>query len=710
MIPNTQQREVADGGVTSAVAFGISQKNSGWIMRILRDSIYSDKLLAVLREYGANAWDAHRMVGKSDVPIQVTLPTDTDRILRIRDFGPGLSKSQVLELYTQYGESTKRCDNNAVGMLGIGCKSGFAYADSFTVTSWHAGMVRIFVASMDAKGDCFMKMLNEEACDEAMTGVEVSLAIRSDDVYDCTNKARGLYRYFTPQPVINTTLEPLPTPMFGGSGLTHGTLWQGHNSWTALMGCVPYPVATHQLSGVEGYDPRMLSQVAGALFFKVGDLEINASREGLAYDDKTKKALVNKINDLVEEFVKKAIKDIETSKASSWEKRIKGQMLRTMNLPVPDRCQALCEYYVHIRDAFKKPQEKPLTFDLINQSKAEASYIMVEPGTRILWRDDDRTIVGYQMSGYDLIVRPHTGRTLDEAKKEFAEICKALKIEGITTGDLSTLAWFPPPEKKKRQKNSKHTVRTFRLLPTARDYKPYSEHWETETEREPTKNDVFVLITNFKDVDPSVNFYNQYTADKALCDAFGYTMPEVYGYKTSEKKPVDPKKCKGTEYKVWRKKLVAEICAKVDVARQLTHYEWQRNACFGNGYYGNVARRDRKADLRCVELLGAKHPISRWVTRAIASDRFVNKLPRDRQLHLPTLYNRMNNLRGDDDVAADSECVKRMGEIEEVYPLFAINENESFSVIWTRHDEGERKRWADYVKLVDAAKKAGVQI
>jgi len=64
-------------------------------MTILRDTLYSDKILAVLREYSANAWDAQREIGRGSEPIEVTLPTLQDPTLRIKDKGPGLSKESI---------------------------------------------------------------------------------------------------------------------------------------------------------------------------------------------------------------------------------------------------------------------------------------------------------------------------------------------------------------------------------------------------------------------------------------------------------------------------------------------------------------------------------------------------------------------------------------------------------------------------------------
>ena len=142
MIPNVRDRELHSSGVVGVASFGISLKDSAHLMTILRDAVYSDKVLAVLREYGANAWDAHRSVGKMDLPIKVTLPTREEPTLCVRDYGPGLSHSDVFEVFTQYGASSKRQDDVTVGSFGIGSKSGFAYADSFTIVSRHAGQQR----------------------------------------------------------------------------------------------------------------------------------------------------------------------------------------------------------------------------------------------------------------------------------------------------------------------------------------------------------------------------------------------------------------------------------------------------------------------------------------------------------------------------------------------------------------------------------------
>ena len=109
MVEPRAEREVS-GTPSEVERFKISEENAAHVMGVLRDAIYSDKVLAVLREYGANAQDSHRdpaaPPGSRERPIEVRLPTLGDPTLSISDFGPGLPHESVMRLFTQYGAST----------------------------------------------------------------------------------------------------------------------------------------------------------------------------------------------------------------------------------------------------------------------------------------------------------------------------------------------------------------------------------------------------------------------------------------------------------------------------------------------------------------------------------------------------------------------------------------------------------------------------
>ena len=66
---------VYSDGFQSESFFSIKQDNLAHIFGILRNQLYSNKPLAVIREYCTNAYDAHVDAGKADEPIIITVPT-----------------------------------------------------------------------------------------------------------------------------------------------------------------------------------------------------------------------------------------------------------------------------------------------------------------------------------------------------------------------------------------------------------------------------------------------------------------------------------------------------------------------------------------------------------------------------------------------------------------------------------------------------------
>ena len=100
--------------------FGIaSSEDLVYIFDILRNKLYSDKALAVVREYSTNAADANVENGVGSTPIIITVPNSMSPQFKVRDFGKGLSEDEVRNIYCMYGRSTKRSSNEFTGQLGI---------------------------------------------------------------------------------------------------------------------------------------------------------------------------------------------------------------------------------------------------------------------------------------------------------------------------------------------------------------------------------------------------------------------------------------------------------------------------------------------------------------------------------------------------------------------------------------------------------------
>lgn len=118
-------------GGDESIEMGMS--DSAEFFSILYKSLYSDQILAVVRETLCNGWDAHIEAGQTDKPLDVTL---TDEELIIRDYGNGIRREMIGPIYGVMGGSTKVANGNVTGGFGLGCKAPYAYVEHFEVTSW----------------------------------------------------------------------------------------------------------------------------------------------------------------------------------------------------------------------------------------------------------------------------------------------------------------------------------------------------------------------------------------------------------------------------------------------------------------------------------------------------------------------------------------------------------------------------------------------
>jgi len=687
MIPNTKDRELQKSGVEDSALFGLSINDSAHIMSILREQIYSDKVLAVLREYGANAWDANREAGKEDKPIKVTLPTLSSPTLSIRDYGFGLSKEDIFEIYTQYGASTKRGSNTAVGMLGIGSKSGFAYSDSFNIISYHNGKKCIYVALLDETEKGTINLLVEEISNEE-TGIEIQIPVKSQDIREFEVKAQNLFRHFSPLPIINTTIASLPTR---STALTHGVIYASLNpsrhgyaswynladpysveGWVALMGCVPYRINLDQLQGVnvEESIPGYIKRLSGLLKFSIGEIQISASREELKYSAQTKKALVKKFNALIEEFVNETLKKLDSDSVSLWEKRLNASIFGELKLPVPPQYRELTKSTLELKP---EPKKSFLT----NLYKTQVRNLNINSQSRFILEDDPRDPKGFNLSYSDTIVSALPGHTMQEAEEELLSLHKEWGIQGAPILKLSTMPfntpWVRPNRiKKPKQANKKHQVKTFKLNHTGNYVSsPYSQYWDIVT-REPTDKDVYVRIDGFKTI--GFSLYNDLIMLRTLAASTNRTIPDIYGYKPGAN-------VTGIPYLEWRRKFIREITS--EYSEFIRPHMWD-NVCPQFKY-------STRATLTlCISHLGASHPITRLINKIINSAEILAK---NRKLPETAICNMLLAIFQSSNKTLRVDLGFRVAEnyavsLVKKYPLFF---------------EGGRfdKQWFDYIKSMD---------
>lgn len=291
MITTPTESTVSSSGVKSEVSFGINTEGLPYIFNILRNSLYSDKVMAVLREVSCNAVDANAEAGNGQRPIRVNLPNIINPVLSIRDFGKGLDDSRINEIYAFYGASTKRNSNEFIGQLGIGSKSPFSYGDNFTITAYVDGVKTVYNAYIDETQVGKIAKLHSESTTEE-NGTEITVPVRRSDFNEFSLKASSLFCHFKVKPEVAGSDQydnfTPPRPMVNGGDWAY----IGNNVSKAIMGYVGYSIDLDNVGVNYNSDLYRLINSGVNLEFDIGELDMAASREALQYTDKTKRAII----------------------------------------------------------------------------------------------------------------------------------------------------------------------------------------------------------------------------------------------------------------------------------------------------------------------------------------------------------------------------------------------------------------------------------
>lgn len=274
-------------------------RNSAKAFSILSSGLYANKVRAIIRELSCNAVDSHTAAGKSDTPFDVHLPNSLEPWFSIRDYGTGLSADQVTNIYTTYFESTKTASNEFIGALGLGSKSPFSYTDNFTVTAVQNGVKGVYTAFINESGVPSIAQMMTENTDEP-NGVEVKFSV--NDRYDFDKfrqEARNVYTYFKLKPVVSGSAEfTFKEVTYETENIVPGVHSVGDCRVSqALMGNIAYPISIPEADKSLG-DLRGLLGCGLLLEFKIGELDFQASREGLSYIDLTINSIKKKLEEV----------------------------------------------------------------------------------------------------------------------------------------------------------------------------------------------------------------------------------------------------------------------------------------------------------------------------------------------------------------------------------------------------------------------------
>jgi len=309
----------------------MQMQTSGKAFFVIIAKIYSYKIRSMIREICCNASDIHKVQNQTK-PFIVTLPSDLNPVLIVRDFGTGLSEDGM-SLFTTVFQSSKEASDNETGYYGLGSKSPFAYTTSFNVVSYYNGLMSHYTVFLDGANEPKYAKVFEVPTEEP-NGLEIQISVKDEDITKFANEACDVLSSFNvPYELIGAEKKEkyyfikeeltkqahnyrydnkFSTVIDNNEAYIYVSSYERSyysslmkNDWYAQLGDVLYPIENSQLS-------FNLPSYYGIMKFNPKDLDIPPSRETLEYTPKTIEAIrekTAKIIDTIDEYFENAVID-----------------------------------------------------------------------------------------------------------------------------------------------------------------------------------------------------------------------------------------------------------------------------------------------------------------------------------------------------------------------------------------------------------------
>lgn len=304
----TDKKDLQNNSGLESMELNINASGLVHIMGVLTN-LYSTPQTAVLREYVSNAVDSHKKAGVT-TPIKITLPTHAYPNLVVRDFGVGMTRDEVVEVYASYGNSTKRDNNDEIGGFGLGAKSALALANRFDVVSIKDGARFEFYIEKNVQGAPKLYFVSETETDES-SGVEVTIPYGN-----YTFKESVVEEFFVGSPSGSLEIDGVLNgksvyklnqfhSIVGASGENLGWLKKTaeytSDNVKVLIGGVAYNLDRYKfLYKPESKTFEALNGFNSIVYVNIpiGTVDLTPSREELIYSDRTMQALSATFEDL----------------------------------------------------------------------------------------------------------------------------------------------------------------------------------------------------------------------------------------------------------------------------------------------------------------------------------------------------------------------------------------------------------------------------
>lgn len=310
------ERDVMTSGTNTT---GFNVELNGAAFAVMSSSIYEHKIIAAIREYTANAYDAHVMAGVEETPFRVTLPSRLSPAFEVEDFGIGLDDNGVRKIFATYFGSTKQASSDQIGGFGLGAKSAFAYTDSFNIIARKDGIERNYVAFIGKTGIPDMTLMAEHQTPRG-NGVKISIPVQSRDFRVFHRESSIILSMFKTKPIVyGIDFEFICDDVYeqiaeNGYALmpwrTYSDLYDMCHAY-ALVGGVIYPIQEAIESKFNSEKFHIIRNGQSMIIpFDINEVFPVASRERIQLADNASNFISGRINNLIDQALVKVQEEI----------------------------------------------------------------------------------------------------------------------------------------------------------------------------------------------------------------------------------------------------------------------------------------------------------------------------------------------------------------------------------------------------------------
>jgi hypothetical protein len=302
-------------------------------------NLYSDPVSAVVREYSTNAYDSHIRAGQS-LPVSVSFPTLENPFFTVEDFGVGMSKQEIIDIYSKYGLSTKNNTNTEIGAFGLGAKSALAITDRFDITARQNGVETTAYIQKNSKGVGVVHFVSETETNQP-NGFKISVPVKISDI-QAFNNCRHFFDTWEPNVVIvdgepvggvQYTEEWLEINPHGGEPVAwvrtnsetvepqikrnyYGSAYGVKNNILFVIKGIPYPLPSSLFENLS--EAKIIEKINRSLSYiisdgyssrsggyrvvfnlPVGSVDLTPNRESIMATDKTYTTVESVFNDII---------------------------------------------------------------------------------------------------------------------------------------------------------------------------------------------------------------------------------------------------------------------------------------------------------------------------------------------------------------------------------------------------------------------------